>query len=58
MKPDPRTYASGEIYVELKKTLGLNQCGNTKDAFFRDTLAPLVTEETQIYKDLEKEIFE
>jgi hypothetical protein len=50
--------ASGEIYVELKKILELTQCGNTKDAFLRDTLTPLVTEETQVYKYLHREIFE
>lgn len=50
--------ASGAIYLELKKILGLTQCGNTTAAFLRDTLTPLVTNETQIYKDLHKEIFE
>lgn len=49
--------ASGDIYVSLKRILELTKCGNTKDAFFRDTIAPLITEETQIYKDLEIEIF-
>lgn len=49
--------ASGEIYVELKRILNLTQCGNTKDAFFRDTLVPLITEDTDIYKELEREIF-
>lgn len=49
--------ASGEIYVELKRILNLTQCGNTKDAFFRDTLVPLITEETSVFKELEEEIF-
>lgn len=49
--------ASGEIYVELKRILNLTQCGNTKDAFFRDTLVPLITEDTTVYKELEQEIF-
>lgn len=49
--------ASGEIYVELKRILNLTQCGNTKDAFFRDTLVPLITEETSVFKELEQEIF-
>lgn len=49
--------ASGEIYVELKRILNLTKCGNTKDAFFRDTLVPLITEDTSIYKELEREIF-
>ena len=46
--------ASGEIYNELKRILELTQCGNTTAAFLRDTLTPLVTKETQIYKDLHK----
>ena len=50
--------ASGDIYTELKKILSLSQCGNTSCAFLRDTMAPLVTEDTNIYKCLEKEIFE
>lgn len=49
--------ASGEIYNELKRILGLTQCGNTKDAFLRDIITPLVTDETKVYKDLNKEIF-
>jgi predicted ATPase len=49
--------ASGKIYTELKRILCLTKCGNKKDAFLRDTIAPLITEETQIYKDLESEIF-
>ncbi|MBN1968433.1 MAG: hypothetical protein JW870_03610 [Candidatus Delongbacteria bacterium] len=49
--------ASGDIYVELKKLLGLSHCGNTKDAFLRDTMAPLITPETDVYKELENEIF-
>jgi len=50
--------ASGKIYTELKRILGLTQCGNNKSAFIRDTMVPLVTEDTNIYKELEKEIFE
>lgn len=49
--------ASGEIYIELKRILQLRQCGNTKDAFLRDSIAPLITEDTQVFKDLEGEIF-
>ena len=49
--------ASGQIYTELKRILLLTKCGNTKEAFFRDTIAPLITPETQIFKDLEQEIF-
>lgn len=49
--------ASGQIFTELKRILSLTQCGNNKCAFLRDTLAPLVTEDTTIYKELENEIF-
>lgn len=49
--------ASGEIYTKLKKQLQLKQCGNSPDAFIRDTLAPLISPEMEVYKRLEKEIF-
>jgi hypothetical protein len=48
--------ASGDIYVELKKLLGLTGCGNTKDAFLRDTICPLITPDTTVYRELEIEI--
>lgn len=50
--------ASGHIYISLKKILSLQKCGNTNISFLRDTIAPLVTENTAIYKLLEKDIFE
>lgn len=49
--------ASGKIFTELKKILSLTQCGNNKCAFIRDTMTPLITEDTDIYKELEQEIF-
>lgn len=49
--------ASGEIVNELKRLLNLTQCGNNTCAFLRDTMAPLITENTDIYKQLEQEIF-
>ena len=49
--------ASGQIFTELKRILSLTQCGNNQCAFIRDTIVPLVTEETNIYKQLEQEIF-
>jgi predicted ATPase len=49
--------ASGKIYTELKRILNLSQCGNNKCAFLRDTITPLVTEETTIYQELKNEIF-
>jgi len=49
--------ASGNIFTEIKRILGLTQCGNNKCAFIRDTMTPLVTADTDIYKELENEIF-
>lgn len=49
--------ASGEIYTALKRILMLQRCGNNKDAFIRDTMAPLVTPDTKVYKLIEKDIF-
>lgn len=49
--------ASGHIFTEIKRLLGLTQCGNNKCAFVRDTMSPLVTEDTAVYQELENEIF-
>ncbi len=49
--------ARGDIYNALKSILGLTQCGNNADTFIRDTMAPLLTSEMDIYKELEQEIF-
>ncbi len=49
--------ASGLIFTELKRILALTQCGNNQCAFIRDTIVPFVTDETNIYKQLESEIF-
>lgn len=48
--------ASGDIYNGIKNLLSLTQCGNNTAAFMRDTLAPLITTEMQIYKQLKDEI--
>ena len=50
--------ASGKVFIELKRILGLTKCGNNKCAFLRDTIAPLVTEDTSIYSEIETEIFD
>lgn len=55
--PDDIKSASGTIFNKIKKILGLTQCGNNVCAFLRDTMAPLVTEDTEVYKELENEIF-
>ena len=49
--------ASGKIYTELKKILSLTQCGNNTISFLRDTMANLITEETNVFKELERQIF-
>lgn len=55
--PDDYKSARGDIYNALKKRLALTKCGNNSDTFIRDTLAPLITPDTEVYKRLEKEIF-
>jgi predicted ATPase len=49
--------ASGNIFTEIKRILSLTQCGNNKCAFIRDTIAPLVTEDTNVFQTLENELF-
>lgn len=49
--------ARGDIYNSLKKRLHLTQCGNNADTFIRDTLAPLISSDMDVYKQLEAEIF-
>lgn len=50
--------ASGKIYTELKRILSLTQCGNNTITFLRDTMTPLITDDTEIYKELERQIFD
>ena len=49
--------ARGVVYNECKNQLKLTKSGNTVEAFMRDTLAPLVTPETTVYKELREIIF-
>lgn len=49
--------ARGSIYTRLKTELQLTQCGNNADAFIRDTLAPLITKDMEVYKQLKVDIF-
>lgn len=55
--PDDLKSARGDIYTSLKKILGLTQCGNRPDPFLSDTMAPLITPDMEIYKQLERDIF-
>lgn len=49
--------ARGDIYNALKKRLTLAKCGNNADTFIRDTLAPLITPDMNVFKKLETEVF-
>ena len=49
---------AGQLYVALKQILGLTQPGNDVNAFMRDTLAPLITPETDTYKELKEIIID
>ncbi|EUK19125.1 AAA family ATPase [Commensalibacter papalotli (ex Servin-Garciduenas et al. 2014)] len=50
--------ASGEIVTELKKLLVLTRCGNTPEAFAKNVILPLITPETEVYKEMEREIIQ
>ena len=49
--------ASGRIYNACKRILSLTRCGNNTNAFMRDTLAPLITLEMDVYNELKRDIF-
>lgn len=55
--PDDYKSAQGDIYNLLKQRLQLTQCGNNADTFIRDTLAPLISPDMDVYKRLNAEIF-
>ena len=54
--PDDLKSASGEIYVNLKRLLGLQRPGNNAPAFMRDTLSPLIVPGMETYQALESDI--
>lgn len=56
--PDDLKSASGEIYITIKRLLGLTQCGNTARAFMLHSLVPLVTPQSQVYAELRRDIFD
>lgn len=41
-QPDDLKSAAGQIFTNIRQTLGLVRAGNCTDAFMRDTLAPLI----------------
>lgn len=49
--------ASGELYNALRQILKLTRCGHNVDGFMRDIMAPLITPDTRVYAELEKDIF-
>ncbi|MGD0466633.1 MAG: AAA family ATPase [Gammaproteobacteria bacterium] len=49
--------ASGEIYIVAKKILGLTNAGTNARDFMRSTLAPLITTNMNVYKELRDSIF-
>lgn len=55
--PDDYKSARGDIYNSLKQRLQLTRCGNNADTFIRDTLAPLISPDMDVYKKLDAEIF-
>ncbi len=57
-RPDDVKSVSGKLYVAIKNALSLKHAGNNQKAFMRDTLAPLLTPETETYKKLKSCIFE
>lgn len=50
--------ASGQIYNGLKKLLNLSRCGNDHNDFMRDTMCPLITPDTKLYKEMKRDIIE
>lgn len=47
----------GPIYVAIKRILNFTQCGNTSEAFCVQCIAPLITPDSAIYKELRADIF-
>ena len=46
-----------ELFDACRRILNLTQCGNSKDEFMRETLAPLIKSNMKVYKELENDIF-
>ena len=55
--PDDVKSASGEIYNAAKRRLNLVGVGSNSTAFMQSTLAPLVTNNTAVYRELRRDIF-
>ena len=48
---------SGKLYNKCKQILNLTQVGSNHKSFMRDTLAPIITSEMNVYKKLKRDIF-
>ena len=47
----------GPLYNECKRVLKLTRCGNDAYSFMKNTMVPLITEETMVYQELKRDIF-
>lgn len=45
---------TGEMYTACKSMLNINGCGNDPEYFAIENLAPIITQEMEIYKELEE----
>lgn len=57
-RPDDLKSAAGNIYTGLKNLLELKRCGNSTDAFMRDTLAPLIAPPMLTYQALKDAVID
>lgn len=57
-QPDDLKSAAGQIFIECVKSLGITRAGNDKDAFMRDTLAPLIVPGMPTHDDMKKDILD
>lgn len=49
--------ARGNIFARFKKLLSLHDAGKKSETFMIDSLAPLVTPDTKVYKEMEQSIW-
>ena len=49
--------SAGAIYTRLRRLLTLTDAGSDWNAFARDSLAPLLTPDLNVYQDLRKDVF-
>lgn len=50
--------AANVICADIKKEFNLTRCGNNGENIMRDTISKIITEDMNIYKQLEQDIFE